>query len=85
MSWLCDISYNPIFLRQKRTCDTCYNIIFYGEFERNIFILIWSYHDAHREGIPGKIQQEKLCFYKGHVIHVITLFLLANMMEILLS
>ena len=46
------------------TCDTCYYPIFYGEYDGNIFILIWRHQDGleHREGHPSEVQQEKLMF-----------------------
>ena len=46
------------------TCDTCYKPIFYGDYDGNIFILIWRHQDGleRREGHPGGVQQEKLMF-----------------------
>ena len=46
------------------TYDTCYYPIFYGEYDGNIFILIWRHQDGlvHREGHPGEVQQEKIMF-----------------------
>ena len=39
-------------------------LFFYGEYDGNIFILIWRHQDGleHREGHPGEVQQEKLMF-----------------------
>ena len=42
-------------LFQLWTCDTCYKPIFYGEYDRDIFTLIWRHHNGleRREGHPG--------------------------------
>ena len=48
-------------LFQLWTCDTSYKLIFYGEYNRDIYTLIWRHHDCPegRERYPGWVEQEK--------------------------
>ena len=45
-------------------CDACYNPIFHGAFDENIFIPIRTPQNGleRREQLPGGVQQEKLDF-----------------------